>query len=156
MKRALLCSIVLCLVGVAAPAARAEYVRLPIAPVEAGGLPATFDDLLQRVEGAGLTPVAQYPPTWSQYVATNASGFYGSMSFSDGNDYVDVGWYEFDDLSAAELFADTYISSYYGYGPGYTGPMPMLERSDTRVVIISSGSYDVLYERLVAAILRGR
>jgi hypothetical protein len=130
-------------------AAHAEYVRVEFNQGSVGRLPATFDDLMRRLERGPLQPYASQVPTFSTALHGNHGGDVGSVSFSDAQDYCDVYWYELPNATIAQAFVDEYMLSFSGYG---AATPPFAERRDSVVIVVLSGTYGALYQQVIHSI----
>lgn len=102
------------------PVAHAELIRIDLAPVDAGGIPRSFDEIRGILEGAGLAVAWADQPYYQPGFAHGSGASYASMAVTWGADTVQLTWYDFDDPDAAELFASEAIAARYAGDPTAT------------------------------------
>lgn len=135
--------------GPLASVAHAEYIRVEFSQGSVSRLPATFNELMRRLERVPVQPYGSQQPTFSPALHGSHGGDVGSISFSDPQDYCDVYWYELPSAAIAQEFVDEYLQSYSGYA---AATQPFVERRDNLVVVVLSGAYGSLYQQVIHSI----
>jgi hypothetical protein len=125
--------------------AHAEYLRLTTTPPSTSRMVMTFEELVARLDRAGLISNPPAPPTQDPYLGYGCGGEYAYLSVARGQEYVDISWYRYDTHECAERHVEDVSASSASYG----GPAPLWVFEAGRIVQVSSYGSQGLAEDVV-------
>jgi hypothetical protein len=130
--------------------ASAEYLRLTTTVRDRSRLPSTFDELVHRFTLARLVPTAPGPLATDPYLGYGCGGEYGYVTLTDGVEYIDLTWYEYESENCAQQHVDEVTTATLSYG----GVLPVMLVRESVVIQVGVYASESFTER-VLQILNG-